>query len=430
MFDFLVETRVAVSLALLFFFVLSIAVLVLIIWSIKRHRDPDLEIKNGAPLSQLVPSISGLTHGAVYEGNTVELLENEAFFDRMFGEIEAASRSVHFETYLWKDGVLGQRLVDALAQRSRAGVQVRVLVDANGGKKMGRAAKRQLVDAGCKFEMHHPLHVRNIGVINERDHRKLIVLDGRVAMVGGHCIVDNWLGHGQDREHFRDIGVRVRGPAVHAVQSVFSENWVEDTGELFVGDDVFPALAKVGDVAVHVASAKPEGSAPSVKILHHLMICLARERIRIQNPYFLPDAEAIEAMRQAVARGVDVRVMVPSVMGSDMPIVQHAAHRNFEALLASGVRIFEFSKTLLHQKVMTADGAWCAIGSSNFDDRSFETNDEITLGFQDAALARQLEQIFERDTRECVELKAQAWANRGALHKLQDNALYLVNELL
>ncbi len=404
--------------------------LALVIWSIRRHRDPRLVIQCDAPIGELLPSLSGLTQGTVYEGNSVELLENGSFFDAMFQEIAAATRSVHFETFLWKEGVLGTRLADALIERRRAGVPVRVLVDADGGKQMGREAARRLRDAGCRLEMHHPRHVRNIGVFNDRDHRKLVVVDGVVAMVGGHCIVDGWLCNGQGRDNVRDLGVRLRGPVVHAVQSAFSENWVEDTGELFVGEAVFPQLDRVGDVAVHVASIKAEGSPPAVKILHHLVVCVARERILIQNPYFLPDSEAIDALCAAVARGVDVRIMVPSAEASDMPMVQHAAHRNFHLLLAGGVRIFEYQKCLLHQKVMTVDGVWCAIGSSNFDDRSFETNDEITLGLRDDALAARLEEIFERDARDCVELQAASWARRGLWHRCKDNALYVFNELL
>ena len=429
MLDFL-ASKVAVPVALVVVFVLAIVVLVTVIWSIRRHRDPDLEIDCDAPLAELMPSLSGLTQSAVYVGNTVELFENGAFFDVMFEEIKAATRTVHFETFLWKEGVLGQRLVDSLVERRRAGVKVRVLVDGDGGKKIGRDVERQLTAAGCKFALHHPKHWRNIGVFNERDHRKIVVLDGRVALVCGHCIVDNWLGDAQDREHVRDLGVRLRGPIVHAVQAAFSENWVEDTGELFVGEDAFPELQRQGDVDVHVASLKPEGSAPAVKVLHHLVVCVARKRIRIQNPYFLPDDEAIEALGQAVARGVDVRVMVPSADASDMPIVQHAAHRNFHKMLARGVRIFEYQRCLLHQKVMAVDGVWCAIGSSNFDDRSFETNDEITLGIRDAALAKQLEEIFERDCKHCVELKLETWQARGVLHRLQDNVLHAFNELL
>ena len=248
-------------------------------------------------------------------------------------------------------------------------------------------------------------------MFNERDHRKLVVLDGRVALVGGHCIVDSWLGDAQDCNHVRDIGVRLRGPVVHAVQAAFSENWVEDTGELFVGEDAFPELQRQGDVDVHVASLKPERSAPAVKILHHLVVCVAQS-IRSRTRIFCPTTSN-QALGQAVKRGVDVRVMVPSAKASDMPMVQHAAHRNFHKMLARGVRIFEYERCLLHQKVMTVDGVWCAIGSSNFDDRSFETNDEITLGIRDEALAKQLEEIFERDCKHCVELKLETGSTRG-----------------
>jgi cardiolipin synthase len=406
-----------------------VVVLGLVIWSIRRHRDPRLVVECDASIADLLPSLSGLTQGTVYEGNAVELLENGAFFDAMFEEIGRAKASVHFETFLWKEGKLGERLANALVERRRAGVQVRVLVDADGGKKIGRDAER-LRAGGCRLEMHHPRHIRNIGVFNDRDHRKLLVVDGRVALVGGHCIVDSWLGNGENRDRVRDLGVRLRGPVVHGVQAAFSENWVEDTGELFVGDDVFPALAREGEVAIHVASLKPEGSPPAVKILHHLVPCIARKRIWIQNPYFLPDSEAIEALCDAAKRGVDVRVMVPSAEASDMPMVQHAAHRNFHLLLAGGVRIFEYSKCLLHQKVMTVDTAWCAVGSSNFDDRSFETNDEITLSVRDDALAAQLEAVFERDMHDCTELRSDAWARRGLRHRCKDNLLYTFNELL
>ncbi|MCW7537035.1 phospholipase D-like domain-containing protein [Aquabacterium sp. A7-Y] len=408
----------------------AVVLLILFVWSIKRHRDPLLAVDCDAPLNELIGSLAGLTHGPIIEGNAVEVFENGRFFEALFEEIAAARHSVHFETFLWKDGELGRRLVDALVERRRAGVEVRVLVDARGGSKMGRESKRRLQEAGCKFDMHHPVHIRNIGVFNERDHRKLAVIDGRVAMLGGHCIVDSWLGDGDAKEHFRDVGVRLRGPAVQAVQYAFSENWIEETGELFVGETVFPVLQREGEVAVHLACVKPEGSPPAVKILHHLVICVARQRLWIQNPYFLPDLEAIEALGRAVARGVDVRVMVPSAAASDMPVVQHAAHRNFGKMLAAGVRIFEFQTTLLHQKMMTVDGCWCAIGSSNFDDRSLETNDEITLGLHDAALARRFEQIFERDMQHCVELRLETWQQRGLWHRLKDNTFYLFNELL
>ncbi len=402
----------------------------LVIWSIRRHRDPDLDIECDLSIDKLLPSLAGLSLGHVVEGNSVEIFENGAYFDALVDDIGAATKTVHFETFLWKEGKLGQRIADALSERARAGLQVRVLLDATGSKGVGKAAQQQMKDAGCRVVMFHHRHLRNIGVMNERDHRKLVVIDGGLAYVGGHCIVDTWLGDAQDKEHFADVSVRLRGPIVNTIQTVFSENWIEETGELFVGDDVFPSLKRAGDVPIHAAYLKPEGSPPAVKILHHAMICLARERIWIQNPYFIPEPDAIEAFGKAVKRGVDVRVLMPSTSGSDNPMVQHAGHRNFEKLLRCGVRLFEYPHTLLHQKVMTVDRIWCAVGSSNFDDRSFETNDEITLGISDAATAKRLDAIFEKYVPGSEEITLERWRKRGVVHRLKDNFFYLINEVL
>ena len=224
--------------------------------------------------------------------------------------------------------------------------------------------------------------------------------------------------------------MRVRGPIVNTLQGVFSENWMGETTEVFGGDDYFPRLRPAGDTSIHAAYLKPEGSPPAVKVLHHIAICLARERIRIQNPYFIPQPAAIDALGEAVRRGVDVRVLMPSTSGSDNPMVQHAGHRNFEKLLRCGVRLFEYPHTLLHQKVMTIDGVWSALGSSNFDDRSFETNDELTLGILNRDMARQLDAIFDRYVARAEEVHLQAWHRRGAWHKLKDNTFYLFHELL
>jgi cardiolipin synthase A/B len=401
-----------------------------VIWSMKRHRDPKLRADCEGSIDDLVPSLAGLSFSGIVDGNRVEVLENGAFFDALIGEISAARRSIHFETFLWKKGKVGQRLADALAARARAGVTVRILLDATGSRRMGKPVERQLEEAGCRVKKFHALTLKNIGVFYERDHRKLAVIDGRVAFVGGHCIVDEWLGDAEDANHFADVSVRLEGPIVHSVQAAFSENWVGQTGELFMGDDVFPALEPAGSISIHAAYVKPEGSAPAVKILHHAAICCAKERIWIQNPYFIPEPEAIDAFGRAVSRGVDVRVMMPGVRGTDNPIVQHAGHRNFEKLLRCGVRLFEYPKTLLHQKVFTIDGKWCAIGSANFDDRSFETNDEITLGFHDAATARRLDAIFEKYAPDCREIELDRWRKRGWGHKLLDQAFYLFNEVL
>jgi cardiolipin synthase len=348
----------------------------------------------------------------------------------LIGRVRAAEKSVHFETFLWKEGALGSRLAEALIDRARAGVEVRVLLDAAGSRDAGTAVVQRMRDAGCRVVFFHERRLRNVGVFNDRDHRKLTVIDGREAFLGGHCIVDHWLGDAEDGKHYADVSLHLHGPIVHSVQGAFSENWAGETGELFVGEDVFPALEPAGDLLMHAVFAKPENSAPAVKILHHTAICLARARIWIQNPYFIPEPDAIVAFAKAVERGVDVRVLMPSTSGSDNPMVQHAGHRNFERLLECGVRLFEYPHTLLHQKIMTVDGVWSAIGSSNFDDRSFETNDEITLSIKDQALAGKLDAIFEKYVARATEIELARWRRRGLGHKLKGNAFYLLNELL
>ena len=407
-----------------------VVLLSLSIWSIKRHRNPRLNIASDMPIDKLVPSLAGLALATPVAGNAVDILENAAFFDVLVERIRAARHSVHFETFLWEDGVLGRRIAEALSEQARAGRQVRVLLDAIGARKLGRAVERQMKDAGCEVAFFHRKQFRNIGVLNDRDHRKLVVIDGREAFVGGHCIKDEWLGDAKRGKRYCDISLRLRGPVVASIQSAFSENWVAETGRLFLGNEVFPPLESAGKVSIHAAYVKPEGSPPAVKILHHTAVCLARKRIWIQNPYFIPDPGTIDAFAAAVSRGVDVRVLLPSAQASDNRLVQHASHRNYEKLLRSGVRLFEYPHTLLHQKVMTVDGVWTAVGSSNFDDRSFETNDEITLGIDDAEIAKRMDAIFERYAQHAREVALDQWHGRGWRHKLADHAAYMINEVL
>jgi cardiolipin synthase len=407
-----------------------VALLVAILWSIRRQRDVTLQLHTNGGIDQLVPTLTGLTLSHLVEGNSVELLENGRYFDRLIERLASARVSVHLETFLWKDGMAGSSLANALAERARAGCQVRILLDANGTRFIGRETVPLLRRAGCQVVFFHDNAWRNIGLLNNRTHRKLVVIDGREAFVGGHCIVDSWLGDAQDHTNTADLSVHVRGPIVHTIQGIFSENWVGESSELFGDEGCFPHLPAAGTLPIHAAYLKPEGSAPAVKILHHTAICLAQRRIWIQNPYFIPQPAAIDAFGDAVARGVDVRVLMPSTSGSDNPMVQHAGHRNFEKLLRCGVRLFEYHHTLLHQKVMTVDGVWSAIGSSNFDDRSFETNDELTLGIIDPAFAAQLDAVFEKYVARAEEVRLESWSRRGAWHKLKDNGAYLFHLLL
>ena len=246
-----------------------IAVLVLVIYSIRWHRSPIVAVTSESTIDKLMPSLSGITLSTSVEGNTVDVLENGAFYDVLVDRILAAQKSVHFETFLWKPGKLADRLADAFMVRARAGVPVRILLDAQGSKTIEKDKVDRLREAGCKVQFFHKRSLYTIGVLNDRDHRKICIVDGMEAFVGGHCITDDWLGDAEDHQHNSDVSVWLHGPIVHSIQGAFSENWAGETGELFVGDEYFPVLHKVGHISIHAAFAKPENSAPAVKILHH-----------------------------------------------------------------------------------------------------------------------------------------------------------------
>ncbi len=282
-----------------------------------------------------------------------------------------------------------------------------------------------LEDAGAKVAHFHPVRISNLGRLNNRDHRKLVILDGRIGYTGGHGISDNWTGHAQDKEHWRDTALRMTGPVVNRLQSCFSENWIEETGEIPAGDKYFPHLQPTGSTVAHVAYTSPSGSMSSVQILYYLAIKSAKRELLIQNPYLLPERQAIEALAEAVKRGVDVRVMVPSTDATDSAIVQHASHHHFGSLLKRGVKVYEYKPTLLHQKIIVVDGIWSSVGSTNWDERSFQLNDEVNVGILDAAVATQLRDAFINDLRTAVPRKFDEWQHRSLWHKFVDGLAYL-----
>ncbi len=424
-----VSAKVPVPVWVLAILALAIVALVVILWSVKRRRRPRLKLEPTG-LDDLVPSIAGLTQGTCARGNRVELVQNGAMWDRVFADIAAAKETVNYETFLCKQGELTQRMGDALVKKAREGVQVRVMLDGSGGKKFGRKGIHAMREAGVKVHKYHPIRFSNLGLLNNRDHRKIFVIDGRIGYVGGHCLTDNWLGEAQDKQHFRDISARVEGPVVAQLQSAFAENWIEETGEVPGGTNFFPRLEEVGETDAHAVWISPAGSSSTVKLLHYILIRSAKERLVVQNPYFLPDPDARKALIEAVKRGVDVRIMIPSAEASDAPFAQHASHHHFGTLLKGGVTLFEYNRTLLHQKIVIVDGKCASIGSTNFDDRSFEINDEVSLVVYDENIARELEETFEKDLKDATPVDLEQWKHRGVTHKLRDFFSFLFNEQL
>ena len=403
-----------------------IAVLWLLWWTTNRRRiKPDFDLEQRGDVDGIVPSFIGLTEGAIDPGNRVEILLNGHYFDRLLDDIAAAKTSIHLESYIWWTGAICERIANALAERARDGIEVRLMLDYSGSSRMDRKLAGILRDSGCEVRLFHPLRVSNIGRMNNRTHRKIAVFDGRIAYVGGHGIAEQWTGNAQDKDHWRDTFVRMEGPVANTAQGVFCENWIEETGRVPVGEKYFPKLEKAGDTDAHVAFASPRGSISAVQMLYYIAIASAQKELLIQNPYFLPHGDAIAEMKKAVRRGVDVRIMLPAASVIDTPIVQHASHHHFGDLLESGVRIFEYQRTLLHCKIMIVDQRWSCVGSTNFDDRSFQLNDEVSVGFTDPDIARQLRDQFFEDMKLTQEVRFDEWKRRPWRHKLIDGAAYL-----
>ena len=409
---------------------IALILLIILFWSVKRRQDVHLQVSDPGELGAMIESIAGLSHGSIVEGNRIRVVQNGAFFDEMLEDVRNAKSSVHFESYVWWKGEITGKVASTLSAKAAEGVPVRVLLDASGSSRMDKELWDQMENAGCRVAKYHPFRISNLGKFNNRDHRKIVVIDGHIGWVSGHGIAQEWTGNAEDREHWRDTAIRIEGPLVNRLQTVFSENWIEETGEVFAGDQYFPTLEAVGSTPAHVAYSSPAGSVSSVELLHLLAIASARKQILIQNPYFLPDPEDIDVIIQAVKRGVDVKIMMPSDSATDAAIVQHASHHRFGALLEGGVRIFEFGRTGLHQKVIIVDGIWSSVGSTNFDDRSFELNDEISVGMIDREIAATLMAAWEEDMKHAEEWSLDKWKQRSISHKLTDFGAFLVNEQL
>jgi cardiolipin synthase len=248
--------------------VLAVIGLTIVLWSAERGEDPHLNVKNAGDFATLLPSIIGLTQSSLDSGNKIQLLENgDQFFPLLLQDIAAAKESVHIESYIWWKGEICDRLAHVLAAKAKDGVEVRLLVDASGGHKMDKELAKLMLDSGVKLVRFHPPTLANLGRLNNRDHRKESIIDGRIGYIGGYGIAEEWTGHGQDKDHWRDAGLRVEGPIVNRMQGAFSENWIEETGEIMAGEKYFPHLGAAGSTQAHLAYTSPTGGVSSVQVL-------------------------------------------------------------------------------------------------------------------------------------------------------------------
>ncbi|HSN72886.1 MAG TPA: phospholipase D-like domain-containing protein [Steroidobacteraceae bacterium] len=398
-----------------------------------RRRDtPYLELDPDRfpPISDGIEMLSGLTQSSLHENNTGRVLQNGAAYPAMLADIENARHSVHLETFVWSTGELEHRFVEILSARARAGgCEVRVLLDAIGASRADPRALDAMREAGVEVTIYCRPRWWNWLRFNHRTHRKLLVVDGRIGWTFGHGIADQWLGDGTDPDHWRDTAIRLEGPIVHALQSVFVENWVEELHRLPAGNGCWPTLDKAGHARAHVVSSASGESVSSVAMLYTIAIASARREVLIQNPYFAPDDGVVDLFAMMVERGVDVQLMVPG-KHTDSPFVRRAGCHLYEKLLRAGVRIFEFEPTLLHQKIVIVDELWAHVGSTNFDSRSLALNEEVGVGILDAGIASELKDAYLADMEHCRELDLDRWLERSAIARLVDRFAYLLHDQL
>ena len=362
--------------------------------------------------------MSVLLGPAIVSGNRVIDLENgEQIFPAMLEAIRAAQTSITFETFIYWSGEVGKIFCDALSERASAAVTVCVTIDAVGAAKMDEALFTQMRHAGVRIERYRPLRWYNLSRFNNRTHRKLLVVDGAIGFTGGVGIADQWQGHAQDPDHWRDMHFRIDGPVVAQLQAAFNDNWVKMTGELVNGAGYFPALVPSGSLDANVFKSSPEGGSESMHLMYLMVVAAAEHSVDLGAAYFVPDDIMSNALVAARKRAVRVRILMPGEH-IDSAATRLASKACWEPLLAAGVEMYQYQPTMIHNKILIADRELVSVGSTNFDMRSFQINDEASLNVYDPAFACRMTKIYEEDLARSKPYSYEMWKNRSWKERL------------
>jgi len=382
--------------------VVALTLVAITVWGIVFTRAPRLitahiEHRYDVADPAFLRSMGVLLGPPLAPGNRIDtLLNGDEIFPAMLAAIRSAKKSVTFETYIYWSGEVGKQFADALAERARHGVRVHVLLDWVGSHKMDEEYRNEMGGAGAVIMRYHQPKWFRFRHVNERTHRKLLVVDGTVGFTGGVGIADEWRGHAQGPNHWRDTHFRIEGPVVSQLQAAFADNWTQATGEVLHGDEYFPPLSPMGSSPAQVFKSSIDGGAESMQLMYMLSIAAAKSTIDLAMAYFIPDDLALEHLVAALKRGVRVRILVPGG-NTDSPLVRRASRAHWQRLLQAGAEIYEYQPTMYHCKVMVVDGLWASVGSTNFDTRSFRLNAEANLNVYDPQFARRQITDFERD---------------------------------
>ncbi|MGB0133970.1 cardiolipin synthase [Dokdonella sp.] len=355
------------------------------------------------------------------EGNHVVALQNgDEIFPSMLEAIRGAQHTINFETYIYWSGDIGKSFADALTERARAGVKVNVILDWVGSIKMEDSLIQEMKDAHVQIEKYRPLKWYNLGRLNNRTHRKILVVDGRIGFTGGVGIADQWGGEAQDPEHWRDLHFRVEGPVVSQFQAAFNDNWIKSTGMVLNGAEYFPSLSSAGEMKAHMFTASPAGGSASMHLMYMMAIAASSETIDLQAAYFVPDELIIEALLAARRRGVEIRIILPG-KHIDSESVRLASRASWGDLLKHGVEIHEYQPTMMHNKMLIVDHEMVSVGSTNFDGRSFRLNDEASMNIYDHTFASSMSEVFEKDLAATTRYTYEKWQQRSMKEKFLES---------
>jgi cardiolipin synthase len=378
----------------------------------EKQIQTSLEHHYGVSDPQFRRELGTLLGPAIIDGNRVQSLQNgDEIFPAMLAAIHDATLTITFETYIYWSGEIGWVFARALEERARAGVKVHVLIDWLGSQKIEQAMLDEMTASGIEIQRYHPLSWYNLGRMNNRTHRKLLVVDGKVGFTGGVGIADEWNGHAQDADHWRDSHYRLEGPAVAQMQAAFMDNWIKTSGKVVQGVEYFPPLAPAGDALAQVFISSPSGGGDSMQLMYLLSITAAEHTIDLAAAYFVPDELTRRAIRSALSRGVKVRIIVPGKKVDDL-VVRQASRSDWGELLQAGAAIYEYQPAMFHCKTMIVDSQMASVGSTNFDNRSFRLNEEANLNVYDKAFAERLEDVFEEDLKRSRRITYESWKSR------------------
>lgn len=375
----------------------------------------------------VMKSIGELLGPPLVSGNLVTHLKNgDEIFASMLEAIKSAKKTITFETYIYWEGEIGKEFSKLFCEKAKSGVRVHVILDWLGSQTMEEKLLKDMNEAGVRVEIYHPLRWYNLSRVNNRTHRKILVIDGLIGFAGGVGIADQWSGNAEDTNHWRDSHFKIEGPAVSQLQAAFMDNWNATSEEVLHGDDYFPAVPQKGNSVAQVFKSSPEEGSSSVRLMYLYSIAHAQKSIQIANAYFVPDGHVRQLLVEAAKRGVKIEVIVPSEK-IDTPVSRLASMATWGEMLSVGIHIYQYQPTMFHCKYMIVDNVWVSVGSTNIDNRSFRLNDEANLNIIDGTWATTITDTFNQDKDLSERMTYEQWMQRPLLNRILEFFSFLLS---